>query len=97
MSVSLRVDPAKAGDPDRPLPVPGSAGLPRGVLEGAVVFPFNEPDAARRILEENKDGLAAVIVEPVMGSVGMVPAIPEFLAMLRDFTTRNDVILIFDE
>ncbi len=97
VSVSLRVDPAKAGDPDRPLPIPGSAGLPRGVLEGAVVFPFNEPDAARRILEENKDDLAAVIVEPVMGSVGMVPATPEFLAMLRDFTTRNDVILIFDE
>ncbi len=97
VSVSLRVDPAKAGDPDRPIPVPGSAGLPSGVLEGAVVFPFNEPEAALRILEENKDDLAAVIVEPVMGSVGMVPSSPEFLAMLRDFTSRNDAILIFDE
>ena len=97
VSVSLRVNLEKAGDPDRPVALPGSAGLPDGALEGVLIIPFNEPGAALRLLEENKDDLAAVIVEPVMGSVGMVPASPEFLAMLREFTEENGIILIFDE
>ena len=97
VTVSLRVNPEQAGDADRPEPLASSAGLPDGILDGVVIIPFNEPDAALRLLEENKDGLAAVIVEPVMGSVGMVPASPEFLTMLREFTSQNDIILIFDE
>ena len=97
VTVSLRVNPEQAGDPDRPVALPSSAGLPDGVVEQVVIIPFNEPDVALRLLEENKDELAAVIVEPVMGSVGMVPASPEFLTMLRDFTKDNDIILIFDE
>ena len=60
-------------------------------------MPFNETAIAREILERHKDGLAAVIIEPMLGSVGMLPATPEFLAMLREFTTKNGVILIFDE
>ena len=62
-----------------------------------VIIPFNETATARRILEENRQDLAAVIVEPVLGSVGMVPAEPEFLDMLRDFTEDNGSLLIFDE
>ena len=97
VTVSLRVNPEQAGDPQRPTALPGSAGLADGVVEQVVVIPFNEPEAALGLLEENKDDLAAVIVEPVMGSVGMVPASPEFLTMLRDFTHDNNIILIFDE
>ena len=97
VTVSLRVNPEQAGDPDRPIALPGSAGLPDGILDGVVIIPFNEPDAALRLLEENKDDLAAVIVEPVLGTAGMVPASPDFLTMLREFTTQNDIILIFDE
>ena len=97
VTVSLRVNPEQAGDADRPVALPSSAGLPDGILEGVLIIPFNEPDAALRLLEENKDDLAAVIVEPVMGSVGMVPASPEFLTMLREFTKDNNIILIFDE
>jgi glutamate-1-semialdehyde 2,1-aminomutase len=97
VTVSLRVNPEQAGDPDRPVALPSSAGLPDGILDGVVIIPFNETDAALRLLEENKDDLAAVIVEPVMGSVGMVPASPDFLTMLREFTKKNNIILIFDE
>ena len=97
VSVSLRVNLEQAGEPDRPLALPSSAGLPDGVLEGVVIIPFNEPDAALWLLEENTDDLAAVIVEPVMGSVGMIPASPDFLHMLREFTQKNKIILIFDE
>ncbi|MCH8348989.1 MAG: aspartate aminotransferase family protein [Chloroflexi bacterium] len=97
VSISVRVDLQQAGDPDRPKPVAGSAGLADGVLDQVVIIPFNETEIARRILEENKDQLAAVIVEPVMGSVGMVPGSSEFLTMLREITQDNGIILIFDE
>ena len=97
VTVSLRIDPKQAGDAHRPTALPSSAGLPEGVVDQVVVIPFNDIEAARRLLEENKDELAAVIVEPVMGSVGMIPASPGFLTMLREFTRDNGIILIFDE
>ena len=97
VSVSVRVNPDAAGSPEHPQPVAASAGLPDSVERDVVIIPFNETETARRILEENRDDLAAVIVEPVLGSVGMVPADAEFLAMLRDFTQANGSVLIFDE
>ncbi len=97
VTVSLRVDPQQAGAADNPQPVAGSAGLADGILEQVVVIPFNEPDVALRILEQNRADLCAVIVEPVMGSVGMIPGTPEFLTMLREFTSEHGIVLIFDE
>ena len=97
VTISVRVDPDAAGDPLRPRAVANSAGLAEGVEDQVTIIPFNETEAAYRILEENKDELAAVIVEPVLGSVGMVPASAEFLTMLRDFTLSNGIVLIFDE
>ena len=97
VSVSVRVDPSKAGERQRPDALPATEGLADGVLDSVVVIPFNETGPAREILEQHKDQLAAVIVEPMLGSVGMLPATHGFLAMLREFATENDVILIFDE
>ena len=78
-----------------------SAGIPAGVTPGVaqdvVEFPFNDPDLAEEILERHGDEIAAVLIEPVMGAAGMVPATREFLQRLRDVTTRLGVILIFDE
>ena len=97
VTVSVRVDPLLAGAPERPDAVAGSEGLADGVLDQVVVIPFNETELARQILEEHRNDLAAIIVEPVLGSVGMVPAQPEFLMMLREFTTTHNIVLIFDE
>ena len=97
VSVSVRVDPAKAGERLHPDALPATEGLADGVLGSVVVIPFNETGPAREILDQHKDELAAVIVEPMLGSVGMLPATHEFLAMLRDFATDNGVVLIFDE
>ncbi len=97
VSVSVRVDPSKAGERQHPHALPATEGLADGVLDSVVVIPFNETGPAREILEQHKDQLAAVIVEPMLGSVGMLPATHEFLAMLREFATENGVILIFDE
>ena len=97
VTVSVRVDPARAGNPANPTPVPASAGLVPGVTEQVTIIPFNDSEPALRILEDNAADLAAVIVEPVLGSVGMVPARAEYLTMLRDFTRANGTTLIFDE
>ena len=97
VSVSVRTDPASAGPDERPIPIPSVGGLPMEVIDQVVVIPFNEPEAALCILEENASDLAAVIVEPLLGSSGMVPAEADYLSMLRDFTANNGVVLIFDE
>ena len=97
VSVSVRVDPGKAGERLHPDALPATEGLADGVLDSVVVIPFNETEPAREILERHKDQLAALIVEPMLGSVGMLPATLEFLEMLRDFATKNGAVLIFDE
>jgi glutamate-1-semialdehyde 2,1-aminomutase len=97
VSVSVRVNPAKAGERSRPDAMAATEGLGEGTLDQVVVMPFNETAVAREILESHKDELAAVIIEPMLGSVGMLPATPEFLTMLREFTKANGIILIFDE
>lgn len=95
--VSLRIDPSAGGDYDNPRPVASSGGLVAGTLEQAVIIPYNDTPAARRILEAHAGELAAVIVEPVLGSVGMLPGDAEYLAMLRDFAAASGALLIFDE
>ena len=97
VSVSVRTDPSLGGDADRPRAVPSVGGLPQEVVDQVVVIPFNSVEASLAVLEENAGDLAAVILEPVLGGSGMVPAEQDYLDMLRDFTRQNGVILIFDE
>jgi len=73
------------------------AGVTPGVAQDVVEFPFNDPDGAEEVLEREGERIAAVIVEPIMGAAGMVPATTEFLQRLRDVTARLGIVLIFDE
>ena len=95
--VSLRIDPAAGGEYENPRPVASSAGLAEGTLDQTVIIPFNDVDVARDILERHRGELAAVIVEPVMGSVGMIPAEGDYLKTLREFADSSGALLIFDE
>jgi glutamate-1-semialdehyde 2,1-aminomutase len=95
--VSLVPFPDQRGQLNRPNSTPVDASIPDSALNDAVIAPFNESDIARRLIDEHKDDLAAVIVEPILGSFGMLPAEKEFLQTLRDETKRAGVILIFDE
>ena len=97
VEVNVRTDPALAGDPQRPQPVPGVAGLPPEVVDQVLILPYNDTESTRRLLEEHRGELAAVMVEPVLGGSGMIPADPEYLAMLRDYTASDGSVLIFDE
>lgn len=72
-------------------------GIPKAIADLVVKLPFNDAEQTERIIEAHRDRLAAVIVEPVMGAGGMIPADAAFLRSLREITERHGIVLIFDE
>jgi len=88
---------SEAGPPEAPIPRPDSTGTPDWVLEQTVVLPFNHPDAAEAIIRRHGSELAAVILEPIIGAGGVIPATLEFLQRLRQVTEELGILLIFDE
>ncbi len=97
--VSVHPDPLDeaAGHPGAPLPVLDTIGVPRNTVEYVTIIPFNDIAAAERVFAERGADIAAVIVEPVMGSAGMIPAEQAFLEALRALTVESGALLIFDE
>ena len=95
--VSLVPRPDTCGPLEAPASIAIDASFPDSVLNDVVVCPYNEPELARALIRKHAHELAAVIVEPVLGSMGMIPATAEFLGALRDATAEHDVLLIFDE
>jgi glutamate-1-semialdehyde 2,1-aminomutase len=95
--VSVHPSPAEAGSRSRPNTTADTRGLPPEVLGNITILPFNEVDEARALIEEQGNGLAAVLVEPVLGSAGMIPAERSYLEMLREVTRKFGIVLIFDE
>jgi glutamate-1-semialdehyde 2,1-aminomutase len=85
------------GDPDAPTSIPDGPHVPDYVLRNTVVLPFNNAQACERLIKKYQQDLAAVIVEPILGGAGVIPAKPEFLSSLREVTESCDVPLIFDE
>jgi glutamate-1-semialdehyde 2,1-aminomutase len=88
---------ARAGSGAATFAIPDSLGVPRNVVDQTVVVPFNDLEAVRGQIEENPNRLAAVVVEPVAGNMGVVPPKEGFLRGLRDLCTRDGALLIFDE
>lgn len=87
----------QAGADDAPLPTPGTAGLLAIAVSEAVILPFNDADAARRIIRANAGRLAAIVVEPAMIDVGYIPAEPGYLQALRELADEHGILLVFDE
>ncbi len=97
VSVSVKMSPALLGDAENPDSVASTGGVPDAVVGDTVVLPYNDDANSKRIIEEHGAELAAVIVEPMLGSAGMIPASDEYLAMLRETTRALGIVLIFDE
>jgi glutamate-1-semialdehyde 2,1-aminomutase len=72
-------------------------GLPKSAELDMLVVPFNDKPAAEKMIRENKNDLAAVIVEGVMGAAGMIPPEDDYLKFLEETAHANDVLLIIDE
>ncbi|KZX10377.1 glutamate-1-semialdehyde 2,1-aminomutase [Methanobrevibacter filiformis] len=77
--------------------LPDSLGIPEDTTKNTLSSPFNNKEKLLKLIEENKNDIAAIIVEPVMGNIGCVEPKDDFLKFLREITSEHDILLIFDE
>ena len=87
----------KAGSGVATFGLPDSPGVPADLAKYTFSCEYNNKEQFLEIFNEIKDDLAAVIVEPIAGNMGFVPGHEDFLKLLRETTSDNDSILIFDE
>lgn len=80
-------------------PSSSSAGIPEEIVKYTYCLPFNDPQALKNFFNEPKfkNRIAAVILEPVAGNIGVVPADAEFIRLVREETEKAGALLIFDE
>lgn len=76
---------------------PSSPGVPPALAELTVVVPFNDTGALEKAFESNKGQVACLIIEPLPGNMGTIPPKDGYLQAIREMTTREGAILIFDE
>ena len=86
-----------AGSGAATLGVPNSPGVPQGVAADTLVATYNDLDSVRTLAENFPKDIAAIIVEPVGGNMGVVPPANGFLAGLREISDKHGILLIFDE
>jgi len=95
VSVNTSVDGRKHGP--ALVAIPESEGMPPSVRNDTVVLPLEDIEATEEAIKKNRDELAVLIVEPLAKPRGYTPMKSGFLRTLRDITTENDVLLMFDE
>ena len=88
---------ARAGSGAATFAIPDSLGVPASVVEKTVIFPFNNLEAVSSYLQQNGAQVAAIILEPVAGNMGVVAPELGFLDGLRDLCSKYGSLLIFDE
>lgn len=87
----------KAGSGATTLGVPDSAGIPPEFAQLTITLPYNDTDTFAQVMSSIGDEVAAVIVEPIAGNMGVVRPRPGFLQALRELTHKHNAVLIFDE
>ncbi len=87
----------KAGSGIATLGIPDTPGVPNAFARQTLTAPFNDIKATEKLIHKHAQNLAAIIVEPVAGNMGVVPPLNEFLPWLRRITQKYEIVLIFDE
>ncbi|WP_196593666.1 glutamate-1-semialdehyde 2,1-aminomutase [Pectinatus sottacetonis] len=87
----------KAGSGAATFGVPDSPGVTKGTTKDTVTVPYNDTAAITKVMEEQGDEIAAIIVEPVAGNMGLVLPKQGYLRTLRELTEKHGTVLIFDE
>lgn len=77
--------------------VPTSAGVPASIIENTLVAEFNDIESVKALIKQYPDDIAAIIIEPIPGNMGLVKAKEGFLEALREVTNEHGIVLIFDE
>ena len=87
----------KAGSGVATLGLPDSPGVPEGTAKNTITVPYNDEESLKEAFDKFGDDIAAVIMEPVAGNMGVVPPVEGYLQFVRDITEKNNSLLIFDE
>ncbi|MEH1892532.1 MAG: glutamate-1-semialdehyde 2,1-aminomutase [Nostoc sp.] len=87
----------KAGSGVATLGLPDSPGVPKSATSTTLTAPFNDLEAVQALFEENRDEIAGVILEPVIGNAGFIAPDAGFLEGLRELTHEHGALLVFDE
>jgi glutamate-1-semialdehyde 2,1-aminomutase len=87
----------QAGSGASTLGIPTSPGVPAALANLTLIADFNDLKSVERLIDEYHGRIAAVIIEPVVGNVGVIPPRPGFLESLRQITRHEKIVLIFDE
>ena len=97
-SVSSNALPVSvAGHRNAPIPIPDSSGIPSGALRDTVLAPWNDADAAAAALDRHRGRIAAIVTEPVMANMGVIPPAPGYLDALRRLADEHGALLYVDE
>ena len=87
----------KSGSGVATLGIPGSPGIPDEIARLTLSLPYNDIETLQTAVERYGSQLAAIIVEPVAGNMGVIAPTESFLKKLRELTAKNGIVLIFDE
>jgi glutamate-1-semialdehyde 2,1-aminomutase len=90
-------DPGDAGPAHKPYSAPSSTGIPKAITDLTLIATFNDLGSVERLLDEHKDQIAGMILEPVMMNAGIIKPEPGYLAGLKDLLHRHHALLTFDE
>ena len=88
---------AKAGSGIATFGLSDSGGVPEDFARNTLTVPFNDPEALKTTIDANQDEIACLILEPIMGNMGIIPPREGYLNELREITEQHGIVLIFDE
>ena len=97
VQVSVTPDPEDVGPAGKPAQTPASTGIPDAIIRLTLIAGFNDLDSVARLLDEHRDGIAGMIIEPIMMNAGIIPPEPGYLASLKDLLHAHGALLTFDE